>query len=203
MDIPPEHEVDRRLCEYLDGQLSAHERVQLERRLEHDEALRRELARYGDLDELLAGLARDPVEGVDYDVQRAEIVAAVERQALLGARRLVLRPVFLGTMAAAALVLIAVTAAIVLLRPRGPLEPARPGVPMASAVRVELLPAAASPAGTAEVFVRLSAMEPSDWPLAPADEARSATPPAETVVISVGSERTAGLDWPADPIGVY
>ena len=102
------------LSQYLDEQLTPREEAELREKLSEDGDLREELRRYSALDEQLRSLGEVEVEGIDYDAQRTGVVTAVERSVLLKARprrRLILRPAF-GAMAAAAMVLIAVSVGV-------------------------------------------------------------------------------------------
>ena len=109
--------LDLLLCRYLDGDLSRREQAKLEARLADEPALREELRLYASLDGHLPDLAGEAPAGVDYVRQRADIMAAVEREALLAAapRRLLFRPAALGALAAAAAVLMIVSAGLLYL----------------------------------------------------------------------------------------
>jgi anti-sigma factor RsiW len=99
------------LSQYLDGQLDLQEMERMEDRLGGDLELRRELQRYAKLDEMLGELRSPPeLEAVDFDAQRQEIMAALERKALLTGRPRfnVIRLTFAGAGALAAVALIAV-----------------------------------------------------------------------------------------------
>lgn len=187
-----ETNVGFRLCQYLDGWLGRRDRLELEAQLERDEALREELRHYAALEEYLADVGRREIDGVDYDLQRREIVAAVERRALLRParrRRVLLRPLFAAT-AAAAMVLVAVSLGIYLHagRPAGP------------AVSVQWLPSAPRPSGTVEVSMTIAPPSFDELPLAP-DAGPAAAAPAGTVVVSVGSAVAAPM--PAEPMVVF
>jgi anti-sigma factor RsiW len=189
------------LCEYLDGQLSADQAAELERRLAEDPALREELRRYSALQRQLSALGEQDRDEAQFDAQRVSIMAAVERRALLrrqgGRRWIVLRPVLTGLAAAAAVVII-VDVAWRVWMPGGPREgtqivsgpgldrpPAVPRTPQPT-VSVAVLPVAPQPTEEAEVRVecpRLAVMDlippthPDVYPI-------SDTPPG-TVAVSV------------------
>lgn len=99
------------ISQYLDGQLSPRRQKEFSQQLEHDPALARELQKYQALDANLKKLDQAKLDQVDYQAQRSIIMERLERKVLLeGSRRrvFVLRPAFVGTMAAAAAVLLAV-----------------------------------------------------------------------------------------------
>ena len=100
------------LSQYLDGQLGERQAADVERRLAKDGSLRRQMELYAALEKKLSALAQDAAPAdVDYDWQRQEIMAALERRSLLNnlqPRRMFLRrPVPMSLMAAAAAVVIA------------------------------------------------------------------------------------------------
>jgi len=169
------------LCRYLDGEVSRRQRRDIERRLETDEALREQLRQYAALDGHLAALAGGEVEGVDYGLQRATIVAAVERKALLAPPRrrpvLLRRPVW--ALAAAASVLLLVSAAWFLHEP-----PPRTG---GDVVVVEIPPLSRYSHGAGQVSVSLSPAGSQEPPLAERHARGDATPPG-TIVVSVAPE---------------
>jgi hypothetical protein len=180
MTEPQEKDLEFLLCQYLDGQLGRRERLELEQRLKSDESLGEELRRYVALDGYLVDLGQEEIDGVDYALQREEIVAAVERQALLPpARRrpLLLRPVF-ATLVAAASILVVVSAAMFLFAPDQPPE---------SVVSMKILPAAPAPTGAAVVSVKMSRPSFDALPWTPRPTAASLVPaaPAGTVVVSI------------------
>jgi anti-sigma factor RsiW len=99
------------LSQYLDGQLEPQEMERMEDRLGGDLELRREFQRYAKLDEMLAEMRLPPeLAAVDFDVQRQEIMAALERKSLLAGRSRfnVIRLTFAGVGALAAVAVIAV-----------------------------------------------------------------------------------------------
>jgi hypothetical protein len=108
------------LSQYLDGQLEPAQMERLEERLGNDISLRREMQLYGKLDEMLAELRRPKeLESVNFDAQRQEIMAALERKALLKVRPKfnVIRLTFMGVGALAAAVVIAVGTWVALRTP--------------------------------------------------------------------------------------
>ena len=142
MSARDEHEadgtdVDFLLSEYVSGTLPARQARALERRLRDEPELRAELQRYVTLEQELAGLADQGPADVDYDLQRAEIVRALERKALLhgpARRPWAIRRVLVPLAAAAAVVLVA-SAAWLAFR-------AGPEPPAGGQVTVMLLPPA-------------------------------------------------------------
>lgn len=174
-------ELELELTRYLDGQLSRRRAVALERRLLEDAALRRELQRYAALEGYLAAMGHDVPEGVDYDAQRGEIVAAAERRVLLsGAPRR--RLVFRGPLTA-----LAAAAAVAILLAAGWLM--RPATP-APVVQAMVLPAEAQARGEVALVVEYPQLTDDELPLAPAGrrEARPGLPPG-TVAVSFGRVR--------------
>lgn len=181
MDKPRDDDLELQLCRYLDGQLPRRERLALEKRLDEDQALREELRRYAALDACLQEIAGGEVDGVDYDLQRAGIIAAVERKTLLAPPRrrpVMLRPTFL-VLTAAASILLVFSVAMLVLRPPRPVD----GTPL---VLVEIPPVAPRPSGPVDVSVEISAPELDEMPLAPEPESLDAMP-AGTIVVSVRS----------------
>ncbi|MFB3891011.1 MAG: anti-sigma factor [Phycisphaerae bacterium] len=112
MDKPPDNKDPQfEISQYLDGQLEGRQLADFERRLAEDPALASELARWRALDERLAAMSGAGLENVDFQTQRASIMSALERKALLADQRrrvLVFRPAFWGAVAAAAAILLAV-----------------------------------------------------------------------------------------------
>lgn len=179
------------LSQYIDGQLTRDQEENLSDRLATDEELRDQLRLYTSLNARL-DLDSDELDKIDYDGQRAAIVAAVERKILLEGlprRRRILRPVF-GALAAAALVLLVVSAGVLMFR--------KQTVPVAGPViSVMMLPetSAADSAGTMSVQMRrLDSAE-----LVAMVEPARATIPSGTVVVLIGSpvERVASA-FPAE-----
>jgi len=174
-----------RLCEYLDGQLSHRQRRRLEKELDQDKSLRDQLRQYAALDGLFGQLADLDVEGFDFGRQRAEIVAAAERKALLGRRShrpIYFRPVFAGLAAAASLLML-VGAAVLLNRPGTVPAP----VP-APAVSVRILPAAVHAGGKTVVYMTMSPLARQESPPRPTAVAKMFAPPG-TVAVSAGAHR--------------
>lgn len=180
---PRDEDLELQLCRYLDGELSRRERLALEARLEGDEALQEDLRRYAALDDYLAEMGSGELDGVDYDRQRAEIIAAVERKALLTPPRrrpILLRPTF-GLLAAAASILLVLAVTGIFFPPGQPAE-------TTSAVLVEIPAPAPRLTGGAEISVRLSPAEAHELPLAPEPESLGTTPPG-TVVVSFSAHK--------------
>ncbi len=108
------------LSEYLDGNLPAHEAARLEKLLAEDNELRQQLQDYASLNEGLSKIGRAELEDIDYDRQRSEVMAAIERKVLLegypARRRQVAIRWMAGGLAAAAAVLIVASLALQLFR---------------------------------------------------------------------------------------
>jgi anti-sigma factor RsiW len=180
-----------RLCEYLDGQLSHRQRRRLEKQLDQDEHLRDQLRQYAALDGLFGQLADQDVEGFDFGRQRAEIVAAAERKALLGRRShrpVYFQPVFARLAVAASLLLLVGVSVMLLSRPGNVPAP----VP---AVSVRILPAAGDIGGKTVVYMTMSPLAGQESPPRPTAVAKMFAPPG-TVVVSTGAHR---LIEPANP----
>ena len=179
-------EMQFQLSQYVDGQLSPEQAGGLEQRLERDPQLREELRRYRALEANLAAIGQAEPEGVDYDAQRERIMDELARRALLArrpARRIRLRP-FLGGLAAAAAVVLALTAWMVY----GPTDrPGASGVPTGRPiVSVSLVPVA-EPAGEGQVTVQCRRLDPGALRRAPrAAPLLVPQPPTGTVVVSFG-----------------
>ncbi len=106
------------VCQYLDGQLEGQAKADFEHRLAAEPALAELLREYRALDAQVSAAAAAKVEKVDFASQRASIMASLEREHLLSAkprRLLVFRPVFIGTMAAAAAVLLVASVSLKML----------------------------------------------------------------------------------------
>jgi len=202
--------LEQLLCGRLDGELSAEQAAELERRLKQDPALREELRRYAALQGHLAELGRQELRDVDYDAQLAEIMSAVERRALLRRavvrRPLVLRPVF-GIVAAAAAVLIVATVGVLNYHPAGPQgKPPgdvaqTPATPQPS-VAVTVLPIAPVGAESGKISVEYPPVDVMSLPVAIAsDTVAPLSPPPGTVAVSVGPiGRTSPRSPPEGPM---
>ncbi|HUT00982.1 MAG TPA: hypothetical protein VM031_00900 [Phycisphaerae bacterium] len=195
MTQPDTHDVEYLLCRHLDGQLDRRERRALEQRLEADPGLREQLRLYGALDGLLAGLSTEAIDGIDYDLQRAEIITAVERKVLLSTerrRRLVFRPRFLLT-AAAAMLLMAVAVGVVVL------WPGVGGAPTPIAT-MDISRVAPTPRPAGQIS---GTVHPEDLDDLPLDIAPSrAAAPAGTIVVSFGAPHEAD-GAPDEAVVVY
>ncbi len=172
------------LSQYLDGELSPKEQAELRSRLAGDEALRDELRRYTALQQQIDEANRAELDGIDYDAQRGEIIAAVERKILLEGqprrRPLVLRPAF-GIVAVAAAAVLLVTSVALWRLGQTPAPTDGP------AVIAMILPESSQTVQAAEPVVRLMRMEEQDLVMAPFPSAGADTLPPGTVVVSVGS----------------
>ncbi len=175
--------------------------------MDEDPDLRAELRRYTVLDTGLKMLDQGDLEDVDYDAHRADIIAAVERKALLEGpprRRLLLlrpRPVML---AAAAVLLILASVAVVTFQSAGPDGP----VGLAgeqTELSVAVLPETAPNADGEELFAELTRLEADEFDLVPpvSDTPAVAFMPAGTVLVSVGPRREVSQSFfPAEILGV-
>ena len=172
------------ISQYLDGQLPRRRALALERRLRTDVALAETFRRYAAMEGRLSALGAAELAGVDYDEQRGQIMAALERKVLLAPPSRVwrLRPV-LGAIAAAAAAVIAVTVGWWALGPGGP-------QPVVQAI---ILPAGPQPLGEVAMVVRYPRLEADELTLALDGEVRgaSALPPG-TVAVSFGSRDEPG-----------
>jgi anti-sigma factor RsiW len=207
---PRKKDIELELSRYADGRLSRRRARKLERRLATDPALREELRRYMALDGHLTAMADGGLAGVDYQAQRMRIVATLERRALLGSARrrpVVLRPVFWGSLAAAAALVAAVSVWVVTQRSARPTaEPGRGEIVSVTVeektgptkVETAIVPVAETiEPGEVETVLRrldLDEIRLSLWP--PGEEAPDAPPPG-TVVVS------AGTAMPAETTGAF
>lgn len=169
------------LCQYLDGQLGWLARKRMEKRLAQDENLRLELQKYVSLDAHLASLGEAELDGLDYTVQREDILASLERRNLLSQRRrlVVLRPVFMGGAAALAASLAVAFGVWFMARPASPA--ANP-----SEVSVALVSPAAAPAGESQVEMVCQRMDPGEIRLTPPEDLLSPDLPPGTVLVAAG-----------------
>jgi anti-sigma factor RsiW len=121
MDNPPDNtDLEFLINQYLDGQLEGRQLADFERRLAEDPALASELARYEALEGRLSAMSGGGLEKVDFQAQRASIMSALERKALLTPPRrsvLLFRPAFWGAVAAAASIMLAVFVGLKVWRP--------------------------------------------------------------------------------------
>ena len=184
------------LSEHMDGQLDSHGEAELKRLLAQDAGMRELLRQYTTLDEQLQAWGADELEGIDYDAQRSEIMAAVRRRGQPRVwRRLLLQPTT-RLFAAAAVLLITVSLAILIFR--------RPGLRIGPAeVVVSLLPEVPAGTGRPELAVRLSRMDVGDLALAPPQTTMAGSIPPGTVVVSIGSHRqTPASIFPDEMFGL-
>jgi anti-sigma factor RsiW len=164
---------DFQLSRYLDGDLDAAELDDLQRRLRDDADLRRTLEQYRALQQRL-----EDAPQADLAAQRGEIMASLERRALLGAQR---RPrilrLSLAGLAAAAAIAVAATVGLRLFEGTPPAGPIRmidaPGA-------VATLERALSPKAAVSVELR-QARDADTQALTP-----EKTP--STVIVSVGRD---------------
>jgi len=105
MEKPDPNNLEFKLSQLLDGDLSPDEEAALLARLRDDDELSRTCAGYRRLDEMLGDLAAAPeLADVDYDAQRADIMATLARRALLAKPQRRVLPWMFGSVAAAAAV---------------------------------------------------------------------------------------------------
>jgi hypothetical protein len=190
----------RLLSEYAAGQLGADDARQAERLLAEDASAREDVRQYAALADQLAELGRTGPPGVDYDAQRADILRALERRALLegpGAGRVRRRWRVLVPLAAAAALVIAAVAMFLATRtpPAGPADeevfaavlPASPRPSGPATVVAALAPATA---GGAAGAAPLLALRPGGWQELPMSALKPAAPsslPPGTVMVSAGA----------------
>ncbi len=181
------------LCRYLDGDLNAQERADMDRLLEQDAQLREELSSYRALDEQLkqidaAQLDAMEIPDIDYEIQRGHIMEAVERKALLVAplrkRFFLFRPVY-ASIAVAAVVLIAASVGFMSFLGKG--EPgAAVSVSVIKPVTEGQVNVAVLPSQSGTVQVDYPRVDMMDLPLGASSDTLSASaPPSGTVAASV------------------
>ena len=183
------------LCQYLDGQLGWLARRRLEKRLAQDGNLRLELQKYASLDEHLASLGDAEIDGLDYSVQREDILASLERRNLLSQRRriVVLRPVFMGGFAAVAASVAVAFGIWFMVKAKAPV------VANQSVVEVALAPPARSPAGESQVEMVCQRMDLGEIRLAPPEDLLSPDLPRGTVLVAAGRPSGRQLTQAAIP----
>jgi anti-sigma factor RsiW len=182
--MKPVHEKQRRefeLSEYLDGSLDADARRRVEARLADDAQLAEDLRRYRALEGHLAEMGDETPRRIPPELQRAEIMAAIERRMLLGGRRRRSWRGVAGGLAAAAAVLIAAAVGVWLFSGREPGDG-----PTRSVANVSLAPVSRTAGG--EVQVSVSRPQFELMPLAAPSEVRQGAWPAGMVLVSVGDE---------------
>ena len=176
-----EHEMEFLIGQYVDGLLAPGQAADLRRKLEADPALREKLRLYKSLQGLLKADDRQVLSGIDYDGQREEIMAAIQRRALIGGRPwrpVVLRPVF-RLLAAAAAALLVASAGLLVYR-TGPW--ARPEASVA------LRNVAVSPAEAGEFEISMRRVDPGNLAMSLLTPAAPGALPSGTVVASAGRE---------------
>jgi len=180
-DQPDETDLEFLLSEYVSGTLPRARSAELERRIAEDPALREDLRRYAVLERHLADLGTEALEEVDEDVQRADVMQALERKGLLEGpprRPFVVRRI-LFPLAAAAAVLIFATVGWVVLRDR-------PVTPQEEVAVNVLRPAPLAP-GAAVWDVRYQRVDWHQFRLRPpASRGPASKLPPGTVMVSIG-----------------
>ena len=175
----PEQDIEFLISQYVDGLLDSRSACELERRLESDPDLRELSRRYIALRNVLKADDGDALAEIDYQSQREEIMAAVQRRALVEgppARRVAPRPVF-GALAAAAAILLVASVGL-LLYTAGPSH-----APKAT-VAIRSMPTA--PTGPGQVEVSVRRVEPGNLAMSVLAPASSGSLPPGTVVVSTG-----------------
>lgn len=170
------------ISQYLDGQLSVRQEQDFARRLEQGAALAEELRKYQALEGHLKDVGSAQIRQVDFEAQRSSIMERLERKVLLeGTRRrvFVLRPAFLGSVAAAAAIMLAVGLSWNVLFPH------RVDVGQQSQISVKVL-APVKEASQGEAVVRMSAprLTPEEVAVRPTVKSAGRLPRG-TVMVSV------------------
>jgi anti-sigma factor RsiW len=198
---PHDDKLEFLLCEYLDGRLGADEARRVEEMLAAAPALREQLRLLGRVDECLKAQAGS-VEEIDLPAQRAEIMSAIERKALFAApsRRVLVFPRVVKVLAAAAMVLVAVSASFLFYSGRH-----RP----AAAPRIDVSLVSASPARALKAggeVLKISLVRPSGAGAAPLPEPPELAGGTSegTVVASVGTETDdSDNTWDVTPLAMF
>ena len=186
-----EHDMEFLITQYVDGLLDPSRAAELERKLEADPALREQLRLYESLQGLLMADDRKALSGIDYDGQREEVIAAVQRRALaerLPSRPVILRPMF-RVLAAAAAVLVVASVGLLVYRAGPRAEPE---------VSVAMRSAAVSPAGRGELEVSMRRVDPGMLAMSVLAPAAEGPLPSGTVVVSAGPQTTTPPNGTAD-----
>ena len=186
-----EHDMEFLITQYVDGLLDPSRAAELERKLEADPALREQLRLYESLQGLLMADDRKALSGIDYDGQREEVIAAVQRRALaerLPSRPVILRPMF-RVLAAAAAVLVVASVGLLVNRAGPRAEPE---------VSVAMRSAAVSPAGRGELEVSMRRVDPGMLAMSVLAPAAEGPLPSGTVVVSAGPQTTTPPNGTAD-----
>jgi anti-sigma factor RsiW len=194
MDQSEKDNLEFELNQYLDGELSGRRARKLERRIRVDPALQEELKKYAALEGRLSALGAGELPGADYDSQRAEVLHALERRALLERPRrriIIFRPVFAavsGGLAIAAAIIVGLT-----LWLSSPAPVAAPGPLAVHPSGHPQQPIQAPAAAPTEILVAMSRMDAVDYHLPevsagvePQEAASEPEPPPGTVLVSAG-----------------
>jgi anti-sigma factor RsiW len=181
-------DVEFLISQYMDDQLDSAQKLELERRVAQAPAVAEAFRQYRALEGHLTNLELPSLDldGVDFDSQRSSIMANLERKALLTQRRrrltipaIFLRPAFVGALAAAAMVVLAVGVGIRFINLGSVNNQSAPA--MASVVTARMLPPAlGSPGGKAVVQAYSLRMDEDEI-----DSDVLAGLPAGTVMVSV------------------
>jgi len=178
-------DIELLISQYVDGLLDKARADELERKLKTDPALGEQLRLYESLQALLKADGGEALSGIDYDAQREEIMAAVQRKALVEgvlARRVILRPVF-GVLAAAAAVLLVASVGLLVYR-------AGPGAGPELSVAVRSA-AVSRPAEAGQLEVSIRRVDPENLAMTMLAPAAPGPLPSGTVVVSAGRREVA------------
>ncbi len=179
-------DLEFRISQYLDGQLSDRQAAELEKRIAGDEKLERLMEQYAAVVSHVSGEPLDESK-FDFTEQKAGIMQAVERKMLLGGQKrrriIVLRPFV--RMAAAAAVLVASFVVFYLLRS---------SPPPAETIEVAIVRPEPLPTGEIAMDMKLVPMEWDEVNLASKEETKPLKIPAGTVVVSFGSSAETTTD---------
>ena len=200
-EAPDKQNIEFQICQLLDGQSTGRQGRRIEQLLEASPSAAEQARLYRALESGLARLDDNlPFDEFDFQQQREEVMAKLERRLLLDghgprSRTILLRPAWLTAAAAAAAVLVAaVGAALWLTRPQAPVS--RP------VAMVKVLPAQQAPLKPGG-YVDVQTRQGPSWdemPLAPEDPQGRGNLPSGTVVVSFGAEPATAA---AGQAGVY
>ena len=187
---------DYLLSRYLDGELTRTEEAQLQRLLTRDGELRQELRRYSVLDEQLQAMGQAEPQDIDYDAQRADIIAAVERKVLLEGplrRRLILRPAVRILAAAAALLIVASVGVLIFISATEKVAPV---------VKFTVTPETFAIMGVSKSQMEMKQLDETTIAFAPLARGTPTVPPG-TVLVSIGArQQLASSLFPLELFGI-
>jgi len=179
-------DLEFQISRYLDGQLSDRQAAELEKRIQSDPNLGRLMDRYAAIASHVSDMSLDESE-FNFAEQKAEIMRSVERKMLLGGarRRIVLRP-FVRIAAAAAVILIVSAVAFWMLQPAPQPD---------ETIEVALMRSEPLPTGEIVMDIELVLLSWDEIDLASQDEAVSPELPAGTIVVSIGAANRPQTDF--------